>query len=171
MWINTPEPARHYAGAFNNPFGEAAMYKRILVATDGSALSKKAVDHAVNLAQLSGADLVGVTVVGRYPVSFFDGDISGTLADAARIEAQWMDAASKTTQAVERVAASKGVNAKVVVAKSVLVGEAIISTAKKNKCDLIVMASHGRKGVKRLLLGSETQHVLTHSDIPVLVLR
>ena len=49
--------------------------------------------------------------------------------------------------------------------------ESIISAAKKHKCDLIVMASHGRKGVKRLLMGSETQHVLTHSTIPVLVLR
>ncbi|MNV41829.1 Universal stress protein family protein [compost metagenome] len=60
---------------------------------------------------------------------------------------------------------------KAVIAKSDLVAEAIISAAKKHKCDLIVMASHGRKGLKRLLLGSETQHVLTHSHIPVLVLR
>lgn len=55
--------------------------------------------------------------------------------------------------------------------KSDLVAEAVIAAAKKYKCDLIVMASHGRRGVKRLLLGSETQHVLTHSQIPVLVLR
>ena len=57
------------------------------------------------------------------------------------------------------------------VAKSDLVAEAIIAAAKKHECDLIVMASHGRRGVKRLLLGSETQHVLTHSHVPVLVLR
>jgi nucleotide-binding universal stress UspA family protein len=55
--------------------------------------------------------------------------------------------------------------------KSDLIAESIIATAKRSKCDLIVMASHGRKGLKRLLLGSETQHVLTHSTIPVLVLR
>ncbi|TNR03617.1 universal stress protein, partial [Escherichia coli] len=60
---------------------------------------------------------------------------------------------------------------KTVIAKSDLVAEAVIATARKYECDLIVMASHGRKGIKRLLLGSETQHVLTHSHIPVLVLR
>ena len=73
--------------------------------------------------------------------------------------------------AVSKSATSKGVKVKAVTAKSDVVSEAIIATAKKHKCDLIVMASHGRKGVKRLLLGSETQQVLTHSHIPVLVLR
>jgi len=63
------------------------------------------------------------------------------------------------------------VKVKPVTVKSDLVSEAIISAAKRNKCDLIVMASHGRRGIKRLLLGSETQQVLTHSHIPVLVLR
>lgn len=66
---------------------------------------------------------------------------------------------------------AQGLSVKAVVAKSDLVAEAVIAAAKKHKCDLIVMASHGRKGIKRLLLGSETQHVLTHSHIPVLVLR
>jgi nucleotide-binding universal stress UspA family protein len=65
----------------------------------------------------------------------------------------------------------KGVKVKPVTARSDLVSEAIIATAKKHKCDLIVMASHGRRGIKRILLGSETQLVLTHSHIPVLVLR
>jgi nucleotide-binding universal stress UspA family protein len=63
------------------------------------------------------------------------------------------------------------VKAKAVIVRSDLVAESLLSTAKKNKCDLIVMASHGRKGLKRVLLGSETQQVLTHSQIPVLVLR
>jgi nucleotide-binding universal stress UspA family protein len=60
---------------------------------------------------------------------------------------------------------------KTVTVSSDLVAEAIVSASKKHKCDLIIMASHGRKGIKRLLLGSETQHVLTHSTVPVLVLR
>ena len=72
---------------------------------------------------------------------------------------------------VKAQGAAQGVTVKAVTAKSDLVAEAVISAAKKHKCDLIVMASHGRKGLKRLLLGSETQHVLTHSHIPVLVLR
>jgi nucleotide-binding universal stress UspA family protein len=63
------------------------------------------------------------------------------------------------------------VKAKAIISKSDLVAEAIMSAAKKQKCDLIVMASHGRKGLKRILLGSETQHVLTQSTVPVLVLR
>ena len=57
------------------------------------------------------------------------------------------------------------------IAHSDKVAESIISAARKHKCDLVVMASHGRKGLQRVLLGSETQHVLTHSSIPVLVLR
>ena len=61
--------------------------------------------------------------------------------------------------------------ARAVTARSDLVAESIIAAAKKHKCGLVVMASHGRKGIKRLLLGSETQHVLTHSHVPVLVLR
>ena len=73
--------------------------------------------------------------------------------------------------AVTTAAAKKNVNAKGVLVKSDLVAEAIIAAAKKHKCDLIIMASHGRKGLKRVLLGSETQHVLTHSTTPVLVLR
>ena len=64
-----------------------------------------------------------------------------------------------------------GVKAKAVTVSSDLVAEAILAAARKHKCDLIVMASHGRKGLKRLLLGSETQHVLTHGEVPVLVLR
>ena len=88
-----------------------------------------------------------------------------------RIEAQWGDAAQAMVDGVKAQGGAQGVTVKAVVAKSDLVAEAVISAAKKHKCELIVMASHGRKGLKRLLLGSETQHVLTHSHIPVLVLR
>jgi len=88
-----------------------------------------------------------------------------------QIEAQWTANAQATVDAIKADASAQGVTAKAVVAKSDLVAEAVIAAAKKHKCDLIVMASHGRKGIKRLLLGSETQHVLTHSHIPVLVLR
>ena len=76
-----------------------------------------------------------------------------------------------TIFAVEKAAKAKGVETKVVTVKSDVVSDAIIAAAKKQNADLIVMASHGRKGIKRLLLGSETQQVLTHSHTPVLVLR
>ena len=147
------------------------MFKRILVATDGSSLSKKAVGFAVSLAELSDAELVGLTVVARYPTSYFEGGVALSPTEVSRIEAQWMDNGQSTVEAVNTQATKKGVKAKLVVSKSDLIAETIIAAAKKHKCDLIVMASHGRKGIKRLLLGSETQHVLTHSSIPVLVLR
>ena len=73
--------------------------------------------------------------------------------------------------AVQKSASIKGVKAKAVVSRSDIVSDAIIAAAKKHKADLVVMASHGRKGIKRLLLGSETQQVLTHCHVPVLVLR
>ena len=147
------------------------MYKRILVATDGSTLSKKAVASAIALAQLSNAELVALKVVPRYPQSYFEGGLTLPLSDINKIEKQWAAQGQAVVDAVAKTAKGKGVVAKAVVVKSDLISEAIIATAKKNKCDLIVMASHGRKGIKRLLLGSETQLVLTHSHTPVLVLR
>ncbi|MFY3383124.1 universal stress protein [Paracidovorax sp. MALMAid1276] len=147
------------------------MYKRILIATDGSPLSDKAVEHGLALASLSGATVVALKVVPRYPRSYFEGGMPVDVSDVKRIEAQWSAAAQAMVDGVKTQGVSQGVSVKAVVAKSDLVAEAVIAAAKKHKCDVIVMASHGRKGLKRLLLGSETQHVLTHSHIPVLVLR
>ena len=147
------------------------MYKRILVATDGSTLSKKAVRSAIDLAGVVGAELVALYVVPRYPVSYFEGGITISTQDVARTEKQWADKGQAVVDAVQLLAQGEGLKAKAVIARSDLVAESIISAAKKHKCDLIVMASHGRKGIKRVLLGSETQHVLTHSSVPVLVLR
>jgi nucleotide-binding universal stress UspA family protein len=147
------------------------MYTRILVATDGSTLSKKAVTNAIKLAATCGAELIALKVVPRYPQAYFEGSIPLSVAEVNRIEGQWTEAAKTALEAVQKTAKSKGVVSKVVTVKSDVVSDAIIATAKKHKADLIVMASHGRKGIKRLLLGSETQQVLTHSHIPVLVLR
>lgn len=147
------------------------MYKRILVATDGSSLSKKAVANAIQLAATCGAELVAIKVVPRYPQTYFEGSIPLTAAEVGRIEKQWTDAAADNLATVQKAATAKGVSCKTVTVKSDVVSDAIINAAKKQKVDLVVMASHGRKGIKRLLLGSETQQVLTHSHIPVLVLR
>jgi len=100
-----------------------------------------------------------------------EGSLPVDTQNIKKIEAQWAASAQAEVDAVRAEASAQGVSAKAVVAKSDLVAEALIAAAKKHKCDLIVMASHGRKGIKRLLLGSETQHVLTQSHIPVLVLR
>ncbi|OQC00192.1 universal stress protein [Candidatus Skiveiella danica] len=147
------------------------MYARILVATDGSTLSKKAVNSAISLAALCGAELIAIKVVPRYPQSYFEGSIPLSVEDVKRVEKQWADDGQAVVEAVKKTAATKGVAVKALTVKSDLVSDALISAATKYKVDLIVMASHGRKGIKRLLLGSETQHVLTHSHVPVLVLR
>lgn len=147
------------------------MYKCILIATDGSTLSQKAVSSGIELAALSGAQIVAIKVVPRYPVSYFEGGMAVSVQDVAKIEKQWSDDAQNVVDGVKTEAEASGVKAKAVTIESDFVAEAIIAAAKKHKCELIVMASHGRRGVKRLLLGSETQHVLTHSHVPVLVLR
>ncbi len=150
---------------------EQPMYQRILVATDGSTLSKKAVSSAIALSALTGAELVALKVVARYPQSYFEGGLALQAEEISRVEKQWALDGQSVVDAVQKAATSKGVKARAITMKSDLVAEAIIAAAKKHKCDLIVMASHGRRGIKRLLLGSETQQVLTHSHVPVLVLR
>ena len=147
------------------------MYQRILVATDGSDLSKTAVRSAIELAAAVGSELIALYVVPRYPVSYFEGGITISVQDIARTEKQWSDKGQAVVDAVQQEAEAEGVKVKAVIAQSDLVAESIMATAKKHNCDLVVMASHGRKGIKRVLLGSETQHVLTHSTVPVLVLR
>jgi len=152
-------------------FKEIHMYKRILVATDGSKLSHKAVETGIELASLAGSELVAVKVVPRYPQSYFEGSVPLSVDEVGRIEREWSDHGQAVVDAVKAEAVAAGLKAKAVVVRSDLIAEALLAAAKKHKCDLIIMASHGRRGLKRLLLGSETQQVLTHSTIPVLVLR
>ena len=146
------------------------MYRKILVPTDGSALSRKAMRAAVDLASSLGAEVVALNVVPRYPTSYFEGGIDVAPMEVARAERQWAEQGQAIADEIGAAAEKAGVKAKAVTVRSDLVAEAILAAARKNKCDLVVMASHGRKGIKRLLLGSETQHVLTHGNIPVLVL-
>ena len=147
------------------------MYKRILIATDGSTLSNKAVGNGLALADSLNAEVIIVKVVGQYLSSYFEGGFVLPTADVDRIEKQWTDEAQKEVDAVKKMADRKGLKAKAVVTSSNFVADAIVATAIKHTCHLIVMSSHGRRGIAGILLGSETQHVLTHSKIPVLVLR
>ncbi len=147
------------------------MYKRILVATDGSKLSMMAVEHTLKLADATGAEVVALKVVPRYPQTYFEGGVSLAADEVKRIEQQWQDEALEVVNAVKALGQKQAVKVKAATVKSDLIAEAVIAAAKRHKVDLIVMASHGRRGLKRLLLGSETQQVLTHSHIPVLVLR
>ena len=148
------------------------MYDRILVATDGSELSELAVTSAIDLALLTQAELIAVKVVHHYPTGYFEGSLLLSQMEVQRMQEQADAEAQRVVDAVKAKADGRGVkNTRAVVMKSELVSEAIIEAARVHKSDLIVMASHGRRGISRLLMGSETLHVLTHSHTPVLVLR
>ena len=147
------------------------MFTRIMLATDGSKLSQKAVKSAIDMASKFNAELVAVKVIPRYVQTYFEGSFTVADIDVKSIEAQWAAGAQQVLDKIATSAAAKGVSVKTSVIKSDDISEGLIKAANKMKVDLIVMASHGRKGIKRLLLGSETQNVLTHSEVPVLVLR
>ncbi|MDO9094055.1 MAG: universal stress protein [Rubrivivax sp.] len=144
------------------------MYTRILFPTDGSEITAKAMQTAIGLAKLSGAELHVLAVKEPFPYSaisemqpvppqeFFD---SQERVAAARVKV------------VGEAAAASGVNCKGHTVEALHPWEAILDHGKAQGCDLVVMASHGRRGVAALLLGSETQKVLTHSTLPVLVVR
>jgi nucleotide-binding universal stress UspA family protein len=147
------------------------MYKHLLVATDGSKLSDKAVAHAIQLANAVHADLTAFYAAPDYPMpAYADGVVYEpvTKKEYTRITGA---EAQKILDAVVDKAAAAGVECKKVHAIAASPWEAILTAAKKQKCDAIVMASHGRRGVSALILGSETQRVLTHSKLPVVVVR
>jgi nucleotide-binding universal stress UspA family protein len=168
--INTPAEKESYA-QYSYPHTEMTMYTHILVATDGSELSQRAVTSGIDLAALTKAALTIVNIIPHYARTYFEGGMAMRMEEIERIEAQWAADAQAVVDAGLVAAAAKGVIAQAQVVKSDLIAESIIAKATQCKADLIVMASHGRKGIQRLLLGSETQHVLTHSHTPVLVLR
>ena len=147
------------------------MYKNILVATDGSKLSDKAVMHAVALARALGATITAFYAAPDYPMpAYADGIVYEPVSrrEYAKLAAQ--DAERILAKAVAK-AKSAGVECKTAFDIAATPWEAILAAAKKNKADAIVMASHGRRGLSAVLLGSETQKVLTHTKLPVLVVR
>jgi len=144
------------------------MFKRVLVPTDGSDLSSKAIAAAIDLAKTLKAGLVGMTTLEPYSYSNLSEYRPETLEDYEnRMEKVGAERLAKLADA----AAQAGVPVETMTVKSFSPYEAIIDTAKDKGCDLIVMASHGRRGLNAVLLGSETQKVLTHSRIPVMVYR
>ena len=145
------------------------MYHHILIPTDGSPLSTVAVEHSMDFARDAEAKVTVLTVVEPFHVFSADANqLAGTRADYER-RAQ-MHAAEILTDAQVK-AKARGVPCDVVQLESESPYDAIINTADKNGCDLIAMASHGRRGVAAIVLGSETLKVLTHSKIPVIVCR
>jgi nucleotide-binding universal stress UspA family protein len=144
------------------------MYKRILVPTDGSDITAKAVQAAIGLAKLSGAALYTISVKEPFPYS--------AISEMQPVPPQeFYDAqermATARVKAVQEAAQAAGLTCSAHTVEALHAWEAILDHAKQQNCDLIVMASHGRRGVSALLLGSETSRVLTHSPLPVLVVR
>ena len=144
------------------------MFKRIVISTDGSDISQKAAQSAIGLARTSGAELFAISVKEPFPYS--------AISEMQPVPPQeFFDAQERIAvgrvQAVVSAAAAAGVVCHAHTVEALHPWEAILDHAKTQNCDLVVMASHGRSGLSALLLGSETQKVLTHSSIPVLVIK
>jgi nucleotide-binding universal stress UspA family protein len=144
------------------------MLQKILVPTDGSQLSLQALSGALELAVKLGSRIVGVTVVEPYAYASLSEYRPETIAD---YEQRADELARERLDVMQAQATNAGVPFETVVARSFSPYEAIIDAARKTQCDTIFMASHGRKGLSAVLLGSETQKVLTHSHLPVMVFR
>jgi nucleotide-binding universal stress UspA family protein len=148
------------------------MYKHILVATDGTKLSGKAVRAAARLAKTCNARLAGVYAVQPYPDPVYsEGAAFGPRMSRSRYTQVAEREGRKALAAVEIEAQTAGVPFSSALVSDGQPWKAIIRAAHSKRCDLIVMASHGRRGLSAFLLGSETSKVLTHSKVPVLVCR
>lgn len=145
------------------------MFKHIFIPTDGSDLSRKAVLYGVQLAKLTGGKVTAFTVRVPYMVTSLDA-VAAT-GTQEQFEAEIKQFAERALLQAQMAAETAGVPLETLQEVSDQPFRAIVDAARANLCDLIVMASHGRRGVSALLLGSETQKVLTHSKIPVLVYR
>ena len=147
------------------------MYAKILVPTDGSKLSDKAVKEASKLAKLTGAALLLLHVRESYSASPSAESAPVSSLQKRKIEADVRAAGTEVLEAAVKIASGRGIEAATRLVISSSPFEEILKVAKKESCDLIVMASHGRRGIASLLMGSETQKVLTHTRRPVLVVR
>ena len=144
------------------------MFKHILVPVDGSATAQKAVQKAQGLAQAFGSDVTVVYVIDPYP-------FTGLGSDFAYGQAEYLSAASieakEATHAAQQTLQAAGVVAKITVVESHATWRGILDAAAAANADLIVMGSHGRHGLEKLVLGSVVQRVLSHAHLPVFVNR
>ncbi|MEO7726171.1 MAG: universal stress protein [Burkholderiales bacterium] len=148
------------------------MYKHILFPTDGSRLATKAVTQGIALARAIKAKTTVLHVAPEFQMVIDEGFIMPNAPDLKqRFDAETLRHANKIVDGVKASAKAAGVKCAGVIARGGLPYESILQQARKGKCDLIVMASHGRKGLSSILLGSEASKVLTHSKVAVLVVR
>lgn len=147
------------------------MFKHLLVPTDGSSLSQEVVIRAVSFAKEAGARITFFCAEQDFPAMYYG---VGAIFDEhtpAKFHEEVDSVAHNILDAAKKLAQTAGVECSKVTLISAEPYEAIIEAADRNGCDLIFMASHGRRGIGALLLGSETNKVLTHTKIPVLVYR
>jgi nucleotide-binding universal stress UspA family protein len=149
----------------------ASMFNRILVPTDGSELAGKAVTLAIALARTHGASLVALHVFPHLPGAHYSAAAPLLKQLEGDYETHQREQARDILHAAAKEAAAAGVATQELVVESEDVYERIVEAAKQYECDLICMASHGRRGMAAVVLGSETHKVLIHSHIPVLVVR
>jgi len=147
------------------------MFKHILVPTDGSTLSLRAAKHAVRFAQVHGARVTAFYAAPEYRPNFAGDYVPANFVPLAVFEKQIQKTADKCLGQVKKLAAVAQVPCTGLYASSDSPYQAIIKAAQAHRCDLIFMASHGRSGIAGLLIGSETNKVLTHCKLPVLVYR
>ncbi len=149
------------------------MYKHILISTDGSKVAQSGVDHGLSLAKNLGARVTLITVTERHPLTAGGAGVAwaGGVPDIATYQEAEIRYAKQVLDAAKAAAVRLGVEASVLHVHDAHPPEAIVDAAKSEGCSLIVMASHGRRGLGRLLLGSQTAEVLAHSPVPVLVVR
>jgi nucleotide-binding universal stress UspA family protein len=145
------------------------VFKHILLPMDGSALAEAAADAIIELARRTGARLTAVHVMTLLHLFNYEPGVTESVHEEVRKDRERHS--RKVLAAIAERAAAAGVPCDAILVPSDSVHEAIIEEARKQRCDLIAMATHGRKGIKALLLGSVTQKVLAYSTIPVLVFR
>ncbi|HSB48650.1 MAG TPA: universal stress protein [Burkholderiales bacterium] len=147
------------------------MFKHILLPTDGSKLSDRAVRLGIRFAGRIRARVTALHVMPAFRAFAAEGFAPLNPALKKRLEDEARTRATRMLDAIAREARSRRVRCATLTATSDLAYQEIIAVARKKKCDLIMMASHGRRGLSSLLLGSETAKVLLHSKVPVLVVR
>ena len=147
------------------------MFKNTLIPTDGSVVSRKAIKAGIQFAKSLGAKVTGYYGIVTLPYSMFgDGDIIDK-GMASKLDRLQRATGEKFLEEISKAAAAAGVEYAGFTTKPASAFEGIIETARKKKCDAIFIASRGRSEIKKLLLGSVTQKVLSHSKVPVIVYR
>ena len=147
------------------------MFKHILLPTDGSPVSSKAVKRGIEFAKKIGARVTALHVVTTFRFMADEGAMVLNPALRKRFEDEGNARAKEILDAVAKQARAKGVRCATVRVSGDQSFHEIVATARRSKCDLIMMASHGRRGISSILLGSVTSKVLLHSKVPVLVVR